>query len=219
MTGYQMPAEDCGDCEADGMTSEAGWTGDMGWTGDVGWTAIQWPGLEHVIVSADESAWRAHGRVIMVEEQLASVEYEVECDAGFRVTRLTISVTESASRTRLELAADGDGQWLANGQARPDLDGCIDLDINCTPLTNTLPIRRLDWSAGQARDLDVVYVSVPDLGVRRAAQRYTLLAADAEGELGQRVFRYESGSFRADLPVDRHGLVLDYPGIWARVGC
>jgi hypothetical protein len=203
---------------------------------DVGWRAIQWPGLEHVIVSAEATDWHAHGRVIMAEEGLASVEYELRCDAGFRVAALTISVSKSGGGARLVLAADGDGHWQANDHARPDLDGCIDLDINCTPLTNTLPIRRLDWSAGQAHDLDVVYISVPDLGVRRVRQRYTLLArgagvepdagekpnagveADAGEEPGQRVFRYESGSFRADLRVDGHGLVLDYPGIWERIG-
>ena len=201
-----------------GWTADVGWTAEVGWTADVGWSAIQWPGLEHVIVSADATAWRARGRVIMAEERLATVDYEIRCDAAFRVTGLTISVTESAGGARLALAADGDGHWEANGHARPDLDGCIDLDINCTPLTNTLPVRRLDWSAGQARDLDVVYVSVPDLSLSRARQRYTLLARDAGEELGQRVFRYESGSFRADLPVDGHGLVVDYPGFWARVG-
>ncbi len=185
---------------------------------DVGWTAIRWPGLEHVIVSAEATAWRARGRVIMAEERLVSVDYEVRCDAAVCVTGLTISVRDSAGQADLLLAADGDGHWQANGTARPDLDGCIDLDIDCTPLTNTLPIRRLDWSAGQAHDLDVVYVSVPDLSVSRARQRYTLLAPGAGEEADQRVFRYESGSFRADLPVDSDGVVVDYPGLWARIG-
>ena len=201
-----------------GRTADVGRPADVGRAADVGWAAVQWPGLEHVIVSADAIAWRAHGRVIMAEERLVTVDYELRCDAAFRVTGLTISVTESAGGMRLALAADGDGHWEANGHVRPDLDGCIDLDINCTPLTNTLPVRRLDWSAGQAHDLDVAYVSVPDLSVSRARQRYTLLARDAGEEPGQRVFRYESGSFRADLPVDGHGLVLDYPGIWEWIG-
>src|SRR5271155_4009177 len=156
-------------------------------TTDVGWTAIRWPGIEHVIVSAEATAWRAQGRVIMAEDRLTSVDYDVRCDAAFRVTGLTISVTESSGRAELVLAADGDGHWQAGGTARPDLDGCIDLDIDCTPLTNTLPIRRLDWSAGQAHDLDVVYVSVPDLSVSRARQRYTLRTPGAGKELDQRV--------------------------------
>ena len=188
---------------------------------DVGWTAIQWPGLEHVIVSADQTGWHADGRVILADDCLVSVAYQVRCDAGFRVSGLTISVTDAAGETRLVLEADRSGHWQANGQPRPDLDGCTDLDIDCTPLTNTLPIRRLPWSVGQARDLDVVYVSVPDLSVRATRQRYTLLTGrghDGDDGPAQAVFRYESGSFRADLTVDDDGLVIDYPGLWQRLG-
>ena len=187
---------------------------------DVGWTAVQWPGLEHVIVSADQTGWRADGRVILAEDRLVSVGYQVRCDAGFRVGGLTISVTDAAGATSLVLEADTSGRWQANRQPRPDLDGCTDVDIDCTPLTNTLPIRRLPWSAGQARDLDVVYVSVPSLSVRAARQRYTLLApGEHDGDDGPAlaVFRYESGSFRADLTVDDDGFVIDYPGLWQRV--
>jgi uncharacterized protein len=186
---------------------------------DVGWTALRWAGLEHVIVSADPEGWRADGHMVLAEEQLTSVAYQVRCDAGFCVTGLTISVTVAAGETRLALAADSAGHWLANDQPRPDLDGCVDIDINCTPLTNTLPIRRLDFSAGQPHDLDVVYVSVPELSVQPVRQRYTLLTQDepGDGERDEAVYRYESGSFRADLLVDADGLVLDYPGIWRRI--
>ena len=133
-------------------------------------------------------------------------------------------------------------------RARPDLAGCVDIDINCTPLTNTLPIRRLDWAPGQAHDFVMAYVSVPELTVRPVQQRYTCLAARVVGaaqagaddaaadEVSARaadagaasaagsgtsdasaVFRYETATFRADLPVDEDGLVLDYPGFWSRI--
>jgi uncharacterized protein len=85
----------------------------------------------------------------------------------------------------------------------------VDVDINRSPLTNTLPIRRLGVSA--PREIDVAYVSVPELTVRPVRRRYTLLPGD------QPVYRYESGSFSADLPVDGDGLVLDYPGLWRRI--
>ena len=51
-------------------------------------------------------------------------------------------------------------------------------------------------------------MSVPELTVESVHQRYTMLAAG--------LFRYESGSFRTELPVDEDGFVLDYPGIWTR---
>jgi hypothetical protein len=200
---------------------------------DVGWTAQQWPGMEHVIVSQEAGGGsRAVSRLIMADERLATVEYELVCASRWRFTELTISVTDAAGARSLTLARTPEGRWLADGQPRPDLDGCADIDINRTPLTNTLPIRRLDWSPGRGRDLDVTYVTVPDLTVGKVQQRYTLLTPDAalarrDGHAGRSpqpeagsdypVFRYEAGSFRADLQVDDDGLVLDYPGLWRRV--
>ncbi len=116
----------------------------------------------------------------------------------------------------LALSADGDRRWLADGRALPDLTGCTDVDISLTPLTNTLPIRWLSWSPGVACDLDVAYLDVPELTVRPVRQRYTLLGRE---ELrGEDLYRYESGSFRADLQVDDDGYVTGYPGIWRRIG-
>jgi hypothetical protein len=46
-------------------------------------------------------------------------------------------------------------------------------------------------------------------------QRYTCLARAAKGAR----YRFESRShnFMAELPVDAHGLVEDYPGLFRRV--
>ncbi len=195
---------------------------------DVGWAALEDPGLEHVVLSDGPDGWLAQGDVIMAGARLLTVRYQLQCDSGWRFTDLTISVTDAAGDRRLVLAAR-DGRWQANGQPRPDLDGCTDIDLSCTPLTNTLPIRRLDWSAPRQHDLRVAYVSVPGLGVRKAEQRYTLLTPPGRQVTGQRdqaapvwadtVFCYQSGTYRADLPVDSDGLVIDYPGGWQRVAC
>jgi hypothetical protein len=181
---------------------------------DIGWTALAWPGLEHVIVSQDADGFRAQGQLVLAEEGLCSVRYQLTCDAGWRFRHLTIGVTSANADERLSLVAGADGHWLADGQRRPDLDDCIGIDINCTPLTNTLPIRRLDWSRSGSYDLRVAYVSVPELEVRPAWQRYT--QRDNGGQ-GQPAFRYESRSFQADLSVDAGGFVVDYPGLWRRV--
>ena len=49
--------------------------------------------------------------------------------------------------------------------------------------------------------------------VRAAARRYTCLEASDAGA----TYRYESGSFQADIRVDAEGLVVDYPGLWRRL--
>jgi len=183
---------------------------------DLGWTALEWTGTEHVIASSDASGFRADSQLILAEKELVRVGYQLECDAGWRLTGLTISVASAGNDRTLVLAADGAGHWRAGGRPLPALDGCIDVDINCTPLTNTLPIRRLSWSPGTSRDLDIAYVSVPELTVLPARQRYTLLERDEAP--GEARYRYESGSFRADLLVDHDGFVMDYPGLWCRIG-
>ena len=183
---------------------------------DLEWEALDWPGLEHVIVTAGVAGFRADGQLVLgPPEGPASVSYQLSCDASWRVTGLTITAASAAGSRTLGLSAGHDGHWHADGQPRPDLDGCIDVDISLTPLTNTLPIRRLTWLPGRPQDLDVVYVSAPDLTARRASQRYTLLERETDDDAP--LYRYESGSFSADLTVDGDGFVTDYPGLWRRV--
>jgi len=183
---------------------------------DLQWEALDWPGLEHVVVSSDAAGFRADGQLVLGPPVgPASVSYQLSCDANWRVTELTLTAVNSAGTRTLALTTGGDARWLADGQPRPDLDGCTDVDISLTPLTNTLPIRRLIWTPGTAQELDVVYVSAPDLTARRVSQRYTLLKEEADDNAP--LYRYESGSFRADLTVDGCGFVTDYPGLWRRV--
>lgn len=181
----------------------------------VGWAARSWPGMEHVIASVSPARITANSQLILAVEELASVSYRLECDATWRFVRLDITVTRASGSSRMSLSVDDDGHWLRDGTALPALAGCIDIDIDVTPFTNTLPIRRLAWLPGTSQDLDVAYVRVPELTVEPHRQRYTLLAAgDTRDET---VFRYESGTFRADLGVDDDGFVTDYPGLWDRI--
>ncbi|GCE05797.1 hypothetical protein KDAU_31260 [Dictyobacter aurantiacus] len=65
-------------------------------------------------------------------------------------------------------------------------------------------------------DLLVAYISVPDLSICPAQQRYTCLSRSTGGG----TYRYEGleSNFTADLPVDSRGLVIDYPALWQRTG-
>lgn len=107
------------------------------------------------------------------------------------------------------------GTWtnVTTGAALPELDGCTDIDISATPLTNSLPIHRLALGAGESAEILVAHLAAPDFVPRKARQRYTRLA--------DRTYRFESldgSGFTADLEVDEDGLVLDYPGLFRRVG-
>ena len=138
------------------------------------------------------------------------VRYELACDSRWRVRRLDLADTHGR---RLRLSSDGEGHWADDGGGRiAAFDGCIDIDLSGSPLTNTLPIRRLDMTpATGVVSLEALYVPFDTLTPVRDGQRYLCL------ETGRR-FRYEAadGTFAADILVDAEGLVLEYPPLFTR---
>lgn len=180
---------------------------------DVFWTPLQWPGCEHLTLRLDAEGFFADGLLIaFVEGTPIRLAYQLRCDPAWRARELTMTLSGKEGEKQLELSGDGKGNWSDSSGPLPGLDSCTDLDINLTPLTNTLPIRRLNLTSGEFRDLRVAYVAVPELSVRPVTQRYTRLTRPE----GSTEYRYQSGAFQADLPVDADGFVLDYPGIWHR---
>jgi hypothetical protein len=150
--------------------------------------------------------------VVIAREDAAEfgLSYRLKLNALWHTREVHLRTT---SGHVLHLESDGHGHWRENGKDRPDLQGCIDVDIQATPLTNTLPIRRLDLETGESIDIRLCYITVPDLIASPANQRYTALEAGS-------LYRFESleSGFTADLPVDEDGFVLDYPGLFKRLG-
>jgi uncharacterized protein len=92
----------------------------------------------------------------------------------------------------------------------------LDVDIQYSPLTNLMPIRRLGLDRPGATGAFVMaWVSVPSLAVTLDPQRYTVLGIDD----GDRCARFENGDgfFTAVIRCDADGLVVDYPGIARRL--
>ena len=90
------------------------------------------------------------------------------------------------------------------------LDGLDFFDLGLSPLFNSLPVWRdglLD--EGPAREYVMRFVSVPDLTVTEAAQRYE--------PLGERRVRFSSEDFAADLVFDDEGLVEHYERLAERL--
>lgn len=182
--------------------------------GDLGWTALQWPGAEHVVWQ-DDGPLAVDSMAILAPDGVpVRVGYRLTTDAAGRTTELTVTVTTSAGTREVGLHGDGDGRWHDNhGTRLAHLDGCIDVDLSHTPLTNTLPVRRLDLAVGASAQLVAAYVRVPELALSAVAQTYTCLD---RSERGGR-YRYRSGTFVTDLEIDSDGFVLDYPTVWRRL--
>lgn len=174
------------------------------------WRSIDGAGLEHLDLQEREDAVVAAGTVICDGPWACS--YRIRCDSGWRVRSVAVRV---AGGNSIMLATDGDGAWRdgdGDGEALPQLQGCVDVDISVTPFTNTLPIRRLGDRLAQRTELFVAWIKVPELTVHRASQAYTCLPD------GRYRFEALDNGFEATLAVDERGLVRDYPGLFHRLG-
>ena len=87
------------------------------------------------------------------------------------------------------------------------LEGADYFDLNFSPLFNTLPL--LD-GLERATDFVMTFVRVPSLEVERSEQRYE--------PLGERLVRYSSGDFVAELEFDEDWFVTRYQWLAERVG-
>ena len=186
---------------------------------NVYWRPWDEPGLEHLHVTFAADGLRAVGLILRkLGETHLRCRYELETDAAWRTRKLSFAIMASGETAgkRLALESDGEGNWRVNGEPQPNLAGCLDPDIQITPFTNTLPIRRLGLDAGAGADIRVVYVPVPELIPRPAEQRYTCLE---ELSAGGGCYRYEGlfRNFTADLNVDADAMVTDYPETFLRV--
>lgn len=156
------------------------------------WSRLDAPGMEHLTLILLHDEVVADGVVLCMENDAAfRLRYIVRCDPRWRVSRVEVSFVDGGRGLRL--AADGEGRWFdGSGAAVPALAGCVDVDVTATPLTNTLPIRRLALKQGESADIRVAYVTIPDLRVAPDEQ-YTCL------EAGPLVAGTGSSNWAADL--------------------
>jgi hypothetical protein len=197
------------------------------------WERRDTTGVEHVVVDA-RSGLYARGTVVAADPIAFTARYELRTDPGWATARLDVQTEGGgwARSVRLELAA---GRWRVTATEQGDLDaaltaagharaglpgiedpdqlyGAFDVDLGGSPLTNSLPIRRLELlkaDIGVAHRLSVAWVLVPSLEVVQADQIYTAI--------GDHSIRYASETFSADLTIDDDGFVNEYPGLALRI--
>ncbi|MET4782959.1 putative glycolipid-binding domain-containing protein [Glaciihabitans sp. UYNi722] len=145
---------------------------------------------------------------------LWSVGYDVTVDDAWRTLAVHAMNVTTAGMREVTLNRGAGDRWTVNGDPRPVLDGCVDVDFESSAVTNTLPIHRLEFIVGKGIDVPAAFVQAEDLRIERLEQRYTLTEVTPE----RLVFHYESSTFdfACKLEYDMAGLVVRYPGIATR---
>ena len=157
------------------------------------------------------SPGRLRGHTSAVEAgQAYAVHYDIALDDRWRTREVHVSSDTVAGPRSTVLRSDGEGHWTVDGVAAPHLDGLVDVDLEASACTNTLPVHRMPLPPGELTAAPAVYVQALDLSVRRLDQTYR--------RRDDRSFDYtsEGGAFTAVLRYDAAGLVVDYPGIAVR---
>ncbi|RXZ72729.1 putative glycolipid-binding domain-containing protein [Agromyces albus] len=191
-------------------------------------------GFEVAYFQADGSRSRFIGCTTAVEEgATAVVTYDIIVDADWATRRAKVALQSESGARRVLLESEGHGHWRIDGEPAPWLDGCLDVDLESSAMTNTLPVHRMRLDVGERADAPAVYVRMFDLSVERLEQGYRRIAdADADAETdadagsreprstraGERYdYRSPAFDFECVLVFDESGLVLDYPEIAVRV--
>jgi hypothetical protein len=172
------------------------------------WRGIHLPGHEACRMFSKSGEWYLEGAAVFSHDRRPCLlSYEVVCESSWNTLRAKVSGWVADAAVNIDLAVDREHGWRLNGVEYPTVAGCIDLDLNFSPSTNLIPIRRLNLSVGQEAQVKAAWLRFPSFELEPLSQVYR--------RIGESTYRYEiGGEFVADLNVNSLGFVTNYPDIW-----
>jgi hypothetical protein len=118
-----------------------------------------------------------HGTVIMPLEQTPTkITYRLDCDKQWRTRNVSINQERAGKTSQLSLKVSDKQVWRRSGSKVSFATGLFDVDLEISPATNTLPIRRIGLNIGESQEVDAVWVRFPSLKLERLPQRYTRIS-------------------------------------------
>lgn len=175
------------------------------------WEGIAWKSLEYCRISDNEGGIKVDSTIVGKAEDMYNIAYQLSINKHWEIIAALITGRIGNKEIYFTLAKDETGIWAFNNEPTPQFDGCLDIDISVTPLTNTLPIKRLQLAQDECREISVIYFDLFDNIVRPARQAYTKLSAST--------YRYENvpNNFEALIRLNEQMLVVDYPDLFRAV--
>jgi uncharacterized protein len=166
------------------------------------WRGVEEWRAEAARIELGAESLSASGTQIADDPGPYRLDYELETGKGFVTHSLRVEVQGAEGNRSLDLRREPGSEWL-------------DCDLGFSPLTNLMPILRhgLHREPG-SEEFTMAWVSVPELTVHAARQRYTHIRPG--------LVRFESldgefEGFTADLELDDDGLIVRYPELAERV--
>jgi hypothetical protein len=179
--------------------------------GSVLWKRLDTPGHESARIYMENSVWHLAGTAVFSHKgEPCRLDYLILCDSGWRTLSARVGGWVGDDPITLAVLVDSEGRWRLNDHVCPHVEGCTDVDLNFSPSTNLLPIRRLELAIGQEAAVRAAWLRFPSFTLEPLDQIYR--------RIGEDTYRYESGggTFVSELRVDEEGFVTDYAGIWRK---
>lgn len=173
------------------------------------WRGIYLRGHEACRLYQLDSEWRLEGTAVFTSDNRPyRLSYVVICDPSWNTRRGFVSGWVGDDNVDIEIAVDAHGNWKMNDVEKSAVNGCVDLDLNFSPSTNLLPIRRLNLGIGEQATIKSAWLRFPSFELEPLSQVYT--------RLDNSTYRYSSGGgkFVCELKVNEVGFVTEYPELW-----
>ena len=170
------------------------------------WRRLDRLGHEFARVYSQGNSWFLAGTAVLGHEHEACrLDYCIECDSAWQTASCRVTGWLGDRSIEINITVDPNRRWRLNGVECPAVAGCIDVDLNFSPSTNLLPIRRLEMEIGAEAEVKAAWLRFPSFKLERLDQRYRRLSSET--------YRYESagGSFVTELRVNSAGLITLYP--------
>ncbi|HET7233018.1 MAG TPA: putative glycolipid-binding domain-containing protein [Longimicrobium sp.] len=173
------------------------------------WRRVDGPGHESARILRQGDGWMLEGSAVFAHEgQPCRLDYRIACDAEWKTRSATVRGWVGGDEIGVAIEADG-GRWRLNGEECPQVEGCTDVDLNFSPSTNLLPIRRLSLAVGEQAEVRAAWLRFPGFTLEPLPQVYH--------RLSEETYRYESGggAFVREVTVNAAGFVTRYPDFFA----
>ena len=190
------------------------------------WTGVEEWLTESATVELSGGGLSAMGVQLGAEPVPFRVDYRLETPK-FVTREIEVTAQGEGWRRHLILRHDGSGTWdtevsdegdVPGGPwdgSLPDLSEALDIDLENSPLTNTMPILRHGFQREGSGDFVMAFITTPSLRVEASPQRYEHLRSAESGSIVRYISR--DGDFTADLELDSDGLLVHYPRLARRV--
>jgi uncharacterized protein len=176
------------------------------------WRRLDRPGHEAAHVVETDDGWTLSGVAVFLHEgDACDLAYRILCGRDWRTRRAEVTGRVGGREVLVRAEVGPSGDWIVGGAPLAELSGCVDVDLNFSPSTNLLPIRRLSLAVGEERPVRAAWLRFPSFRFEPLDQTYRRLAPD------RYLYTSGGGRFEAELEVDGNGFVILYPGFAERV--